>query len=76
MTIILSLVCVRAGNDLARALKWNGGYTGEKAEQILLNVKDADVVHLDRCIAAGYIWKEMSTVQSECQLFRGMLYSE
>lgn len=36
------------GNDLARALKWGSGYTGEKVMQLLLSVEDADAVEFDR----------------------------
>ena len=36
------------GNDLARALKWGAGYTGEKVVQVLLSVEDANVVEMDR----------------------------
>ena len=36
------------GNDLARALKWGAGYTGEKVVQVLLSVEDANVVKMDR----------------------------
>ena len=46
---ILSCI-LYAGNDLARALKWGGGYTGEKVMQILLSLEDANVVYLDRCV--------------------------
>lgn len=38
------------GNDLARALKWGGGYSGEKVMQLLLSIEDADIVQLDRCV--------------------------
>ena len=37
-----------SGNDLARALNWGGGYSGEKVMQILLSVEDANTVELDR----------------------------
>jgi diacylglycerol kinase (ATP) len=36
------------GNDLARALNWGGGYTGEKVMQLLLAIEDANTVSLDR----------------------------
>jgi diacylglycerol kinase (ATP) len=38
------------GNDLARALKWGAGYTGEKVVQVLLSVEDANVVEMDRYV--------------------------
>ena len=37
-----------SGNDLARALKWGPGYTGEKVMQVLLSVEDANTVMMDR----------------------------
>uniref|UniRef100_A0A1X7V9D8 Diacylglycerol kinase n=1 Tax=Amphimedon queenslandica TaxID=400682 RepID=A0A1X7V9D8_AMPQE len=36
------------GNDLARALKWGGGYTGEKVMQLLYAIEDADRQPFDR----------------------------
>ena len=36
------------GNDLARALNWGAGYTGEKVMQILRSLEDANLVKLDR----------------------------
>ncbi len=42
------MVVVYAGNDLARALNWGGGYAGEKVMQVLLSLEDANIVHLDR----------------------------
>ena len=46
--IIEFLLSNLAGNDLARALKWGAGYTGEKVKQVLLNVKNAKVAMMDR----------------------------
>ena len=46
--IIEFLLSNLAGNDLARALKWGAGYTGEKVMQVLLTVEDANVAMMDR----------------------------
>ena len=36
------------GNDMARCLRWGGGYTGEDIVKVLAKVADASVVKLDR----------------------------
>ena len=38
------------GNDLARALKWGSGYTGEKPVSILRSLENTDKVDFDRCV--------------------------
>ena len=48
MCVICCYLDFIPGNDLARVLKWGGGYTGEKIMQVLLSLEDADAVELDR----------------------------
>ena len=48
------------GNDLARALNWGGGYTGEKVMQLLLAIEDANTVSLDRYEGKLTIFLEFS----------------
>ena len=36
------------GNDLARALKWGSGYTGEKPVTTLKGIEQTDQVDFDR----------------------------
>ena len=42
------LVTKFTGNDLARALKWGGGYTNEKVMTILASLEEANCAQLDR----------------------------
>ena len=42
------------GNDLARALKCGGGYSGEKVMQILYSLEDSNVVDFDRFVESVY----------------------
>ena len=41
---------VPSGNDLARALKWGSGYTGEKPVSILRGLENTDKVDFDRWV--------------------------
>ena len=43
------------GNDLARALKCGGGYSGEKVMQILYSLEDSNVVDFDRFVESVYL---------------------
>ena len=43
-----SLTLFLIGNDLARALRWGSGYTGEKVMNVLRSVEDANLIKLDR----------------------------
>ena len=43
-----SLTLFLIGNDLARALRWGAGYTGEKVMNVLRSVEDANLIKLDR----------------------------
>ena len=45
-TLRISYLCY-LGNDLARAFKWGGGYTGAKVMQVLYAVEDANTVQFD-----------------------------
>ena len=46
--IKFSLTLFLIGNDLARALRWGAGYTGEKVMNVLRSVEDANLIKLDR----------------------------
>ena len=48
LQFIISLTLFLQGNDLARALRWGSGYTGEKVMQVLRSVEDANLIKLDR----------------------------
>ena len=48
LQFIISLTLFLQGNDLARALRWGSGYTGEKVMQVLRSVEDGNLIKLDR----------------------------
>ena len=43
----IGIVPLGTGNDLARALNWGGGYTGEPMKR-LLELYDTEIKYLDR----------------------------
>ena len=48
--LLKGCLSLNPGNDLARALNWGGGYTGERVMQLLLAIEDADTISLNRSV--------------------------